>query len=100
MEVQANEYLRQKDWTKAVDLYNKLLQNQQINKQQIVSYLLGRSECFLELGRHEAAVADCKNIIKMLAGRNENHSGSKARKRLVHALYLLKRFSGNTIKKH
>lgn len=94
MEVQANEYLRQKDWTKAVDLYNKLLQNQQINKQQIVSYLLGRSECLLELGCHEAVVIDCKNIIKLIAGKNENGNDSRARKRLVHALFLLKRFTG------
>lgn len=94
MEAQANEFLRKKEWARAAELYNQLLINKQVTKSQMVAYLLGRSECFLELGQHEAVVADCRRIIKLLADKIEDINGSRARKRLVHALFSLRRFAG------
>lgn len=96
-EAQAHEFVRKKEWIRAIELYDQLLSvgfNKQINKDRVVSCLLGRSECCLELGRHEAVVADCRRIIKLLADGNENNTGARARRRLVHALFSLRRFSG------
>lgn len=94
MEAQANEFLGKKEWARAAEIFNQLLMNKQVTKQQIVAYLLGRSECFLELGQHEAVVADCRRIIKLLADKNEDINVSRARRRLVHALFSLRRFGG------
>lgn len=102
-EAQAHEFVRKKEWIRAVELYDQLLSvgfNKQINKDRVVACLLGRSECCLELGRHEAVVADCRRIIKLLADGNENNSGARARRRLVHALFSLRRFSGACFKKN
>lgn len=97
-EAEAHELVRRKEWSRAVDLYDELLGNgalgKNISKERVVACLLGRSECCLELGRHEAVVADCRRIIKLLADGHENSTGARARRRLVHALYSLRRFSG------
>lgn len=96
-EAQAHELVRRKEWTRAVELFDQLLGsgiNKQITKERVVACLLGRSECCLELGRHEAVVQDCRRIIKLLADANENNTGARARRRLVHALFSLRRFSG------
>lgn len=94
MEQQAGEYLQKREWKKAAELYNKLLLTKPHNKDRIISYLLGRSECFLELGQYEAVVVDCRKIIKLLADAKDgvNISGVRARSRLVHALFALQRF--------
>lgn len=93
MEAKANEYVRKKEWTRAAEIYNQLLLNKHLNKQQIVAYLLGRSECFLELRQHEAVVADCRRVIRLLADRKDDNV-SNARRRLVYALLALHRFAG------
>lgn len=96
-EAQAHELVRRKEWLRALELYDQLLQsglNKQISKERVVACLLGRSECCLELGRHELVVSDCRKIIKLLADGNESNTGTRARRRLVHALFSLRRFSG------
>lgn len=95
-EAQAHELVRRKEWTRAIDLYDQLLSSglNKHSRERVVACLLGRSECYLELGRHEAVVADCRKIIKLLADANENNTGARARRRLVHALFSLRRFSG------
>lgn len=96
-ETQAHELVRRKEWQRAIELYDKVLSqtiSKNNSKERIVACLLGRSECCLELGRHEAVVADCRKIIKLLADGNENNNGARARKRLVYALFSLRRFSG------
>lgn len=93
MEEQASEFLRRKDWAKAVEVYNQLL-NKQGNKQQVISCLFGRSECFSELGQFEAVASDCRRIIALFNGENDNTNCSIAYRRLIHALFSMRRFSG------
>lgn len=93
MEAKAIEHVRKKEWIRAAEIYNQLLLNKHLNKQQIVAYLLNRSECFLELRQHEAVVADCRKVISVLADRKDDNE-SNARRRLVYALLALHRFAG------
>lgn len=97
VESQAQELLRHKEWVSALSLFDHLLSlpmSKGITKERLVSYLLGRSECCLELGRHEAVVCDCRRIIKLLGGADgANNSAIRARRRLVHALFTLHRFA-------
>jgi tetratricopeptide (TPR) repeat protein len=95
-EAQAYELVRQREWYGAAELFDQLLVPAFLKgtpKERLVSYLLGRSECLLELGRHEAVVSDCQRVIKLLADANASNSESRAWKRLVHALYYLQRFA-------
>ncbi|KAG8254713.1 hypothetical protein J6590_005272 [Homalodisca vitripennis] len=97
VETQAQELLRHKEWASALGLFDQLLGYAAVKgstKERLVSYLLGRSECCLELGKHEAVVSDCRKIIKLLAGsESSNNCGARARRRLVHALFTLQRFA-------
>lgn len=43
-------------------------------------------------GKHEAVIADCRNIIKLVGGVNGS-VGARAWRRLLHALFTLQRFS-------
>lgn len=95
LEAQAQELLRHREWVMALELFDTLLSQalvKNVPKERIVAYLLGRSECFLELGRHEAVVSDCRKIIKLIDGVN-GHTGARAWRRLVHALFTLQRFN-------
>lgn len=97
VETQAQELLRHKEWASALGLFDQLLGYAAVkgsSKERLVVYLLGRSECCLELGRYEAVVSDCRKIIKLLGGsESSNNCGSRARRRLVHALFTLRRFA-------
>lgn len=93
MEVQAQECLRQKNWIKAIELYNKLLSNKKISVEQVVSFLTDRAECYLELNNHQAVITDSKHIIKLSPDIN-NYNVCLARKRIINSLYMLKRFTG------
>ncbi|RZF36020.1 hypothetical protein LSTR_LSTR005836 [Laodelphax striatellus] len=97
VEIQAQELLRHRDWIAALGLFDQLLNfplTKSLPKERIVSYLLGRSECFLELGKHEAVVLDCRRVIKLLNGLDGgSNCGVRARRRLVHALFTLRRFA-------
>ncbi|XP_022187469.2 probable helicase with zinc finger domain [Nilaparvata lugens] len=97
VEIQAQELLRHRDWIAALGLFDQLLNfplTKTLPKERIVSYLLGRSECFLELGKHEAVVLDCRRVIKLLNGLDGgSNCGIRARRRLVHALFTLRRFA-------
>ncbi|CAH1397953.1 unnamed protein product [Nezara viridula] len=96
IEAQAHELLRHREWVMALELFDQLISQaiaKGVAKERIVLYLLGRSECFVELGRHEAVVSDCRKIIKLLDGGNSaNSNGARVWKRLVHALFTLQRF--------
>lgn len=94
MDVQAHELLSRREWTKAAELFNQLLRSKDINVQECISYLLGRSDCFYNLGQYEAVVADCRTIINLLTEEIDVESESIARKRLVYALFQLRRFAG------
>ncbi|XP_056643763.1 probable helicase with zinc finger domain [Diorhabda sublineata] len=92
MEMQAQEYLKQKNWVQAIELLNKLLTNNQNSIEQLVSYLTDRAECFLELNNHQAVIIDSKSIIKLCPDQT-NYNVCLARKRLIHSLYMIKRFT-------
>lgn len=96
-EVQAHEFLRRREWGRAAELFDQLLGpalNNGTPKERVVGFLLGRSECCLELGRHEVVVSDCRRVIKLLADVDcASNSGARARRRLVHALFSLHRFA-------
>jgi hypothetical protein len=96
-EAQAHEFLRRREWGRAAELFDQLLGpslNNGIPKERVVGFLLGRSECCLELGRHEAVVSDCRRVIKLLADVDcSNNNGARARRRLVDALFSLRRFT-------
>ncbi|CAH1119647.1 unnamed protein product [Phaedon cochleariae] len=92
MESQAQEYLKQKNWNKAIELYTRLLRNNGQNTvEQVISYLTDRAECFLEMNNHPAVIVDSKDIIK-LSQDHGSYNVCLARKRLIHSLYMLKRF--------
>lgn len=96
MEEQAQDFLRQKCWVQAIDLYNRLLNNKTISVEQVVSYLTDRAECYLELNNHQAVITDSKHIIKLSPDIN-NYNVCLARKRLIHSLYMLKRYTGKQV---
>ncbi|KAJ8977194.1 hypothetical protein NQ317_018077 [Molorchus minor] len=81
MDLQAQEYLKQKNWIQAIDIFNKLLGNQQNTLDQVISYLSDRAECFMELNNYQAAIDP------------NSYNVNLARKRLIHSLYLLKRYA-------
>lgn len=95
IEARAHELLRLREWVMALDLFDQLI-NQALAKgapkERVVFYLLGRSECLVELGRHEAVVSDCRKIIKLLEGANTSNNGARVWRRLVNALFSLQRF--------
>lgn len=97
VENQAQELLRHREWAASLELFDQLLGYAAVkgsSKERLVSYLLGRSECCLELGKHEAVISDCRKIIKLLGGSESgNNCGARARRRLVHALFTLRRFA-------
>uniref|UniRef100_A0A8D8U4A8 Probable helicase with zinc finger domain n=1 Tax=Cacopsylla melanoneura TaxID=428564 RepID=A0A8D8U4A8_9HEMI len=97
LEYRAQELLRHNEYSEALILYNQLLSlsnSNLVSKERIINFLLARSECCLVLGKHEDVVFDCRKIIKLVTGiENEAGLSSKARRRLVHALFTLNRFS-------
>ncbi|KAI5695061.1 hypothetical protein M8J75_010231 [Diaphorina citri] len=97
LEYRAQELLKHNEYSEALLLFNQLLSHTNpnlVSKERIINFLLARSECCLVLGKHEDVVFDCRKIIKLLAGtENESSLSSKARRRLVHALFTLNRFS-------
>ncbi|KAJ8919966.1 hypothetical protein NQ315_006495 [Exocentrus adspersus] len=91
MELQAQKYLKQKNWTQAIDLYNKLLENEQNTMEQVVGYLTERAECFMETNNYQAVIADSKHVIQLFED-HDDYNVTLARKRLIHCFCLLKRF--------
>ncbi|KAF5286682.1 hypothetical protein FQA39_LY16165 [Lamprigera yunnana] len=85
MEQQIKECLQEKEWLKAVEIYNNLMVKSQSTENAII-YLQGRSQCLLELGQYEAVIADCRKILKVA-------SNNAAWSRLVISLFALRRFS-------
>lgn len=94
-EARAQELLRRKEWYRAKTIFDQLLGpdfSAIMSKDRVISYLVGRSECCSELGLFESAVLDCHNTIKLLPDGVSNNV-AKVRRRLVHALISLRRFT-------
>lgn len=97
-EAQAHELVRRKEWVNAVQMFDQLLSptttNFKTTNVRIIGCLFGRTECYLELKNYDAAIADCRRLLKMLSETDEEACSTTARirRRLIHALYKLKRF--------
>lgn len=97
-EILAHDLVRQKDYTNAINEYDSILSSATNNfktpKDQIIGCLIGRTECYLQLKNYDAAVADCKRLLKMVTSAelaDVTSTKFRIRIRLIHALYKLKR---------
>lgn len=94
VEHRAIEYLNHKQWSNAFFCFDQLLENavaKSLPSERFVGYLLGRSQCSLELKKYDDVIHDCRHIISMLTD-DENAYSSRVRRNLVNALFALKRY--------
>lgn len=94
MEVQAANYVKNREWSLALELYNKLLQNQNNGEQQLISYCLDRCECLYHLGHHEMVINDCRHILKSFNGKYNSTHEPRTRIHLIRSLFAINRFAG------
>lgn len=93
MDLQAQEFMKQKNWLQAIELFNKLLANKHNSLDQVINYFTDRAECFLELQNYACVIVDSKSVIKLSPDKN-SYNVCLARKRLIHSLYSLKKYTG------
>ncbi|GAB0089527.1 C3H1-type domain-containing protein [Sergentomyia squamirostris] len=93
-ESQAHECVRRKEWSKALELYDQVLSTNTFKtpKERTVACLFGRSECSAELSRYDTVVGDCRRLLKMLTELDTQTTLARARRRLIVALYQLRRY--------
>lgn len=95
-ESQAHDLVRNKEWHSAVQIYDQILSpttnNFKTPKERIIGCLVGRTECYMELKNYESAITDCRRLLKMLNEVDVCSTSARIRRRLIHALYKLKRF--------
>ncbi|RZC35695.1 helicase with zinc finger domain, partial [Asbolus verrucosus] len=77
----------------ALEFYNKLLQKQNNSEQQILTYLLDRSECLYQLGHHETVINDCRQILKTFNGKYNSVNEPRTRIQLIRSLFALNRLA-------
>jgi tetratricopeptide (TPR) repeat protein len=94
MEIQAADHVKKREWTMALEFYNKLLQKQNNSEQQILTYLLDRSECLYHLGHHETIINDCRQILKTFSGKYNSTNEPRTRIQLIRSLFALNRLGG------
>lgn len=98
-ESQAHDLLCQKEWQSAMQLYDQLLTcpNASLvtkpSKERTIAYLIGRTECQLELKLYENLVTDCRRLLLLLIETDATSTVSRIRRRLIHGLYRLKRYT-------
>ncbi|CAH0546095.1 unnamed protein product [Brassicogethes aeneus] len=90
MEPQANKYLRQKEWSKALVVFTEILKNTELTEFDKIRYTLDHAECLFQMKNYRMVVESCKNIIHTSV---DKIGGYQARKKLLHALFLMKRYS-------
>lgn len=111
-DAQAHDFVRHREWQNAILLYDQILgptttttaatttttATSKASKERIIGCLVGRTECYMELQQFDAAAADCRRLLKMLTDTGDvtttttTSTTARIRRRLVHALYKLKRF--------
>lgn len=110
-DAQAHDFVRHREWQNAILLYDQILgpttttsatttttttPTSKAPKERIIGCLVGRTECYMELQQFDAAAADCRRLLKMLTDTGDvtttTSTTARIRRRLVHALYKLKRF--------
>lgn len=95
-ENQALEYMRQKQWILASQILDQILStsfNFKVPREKVISWLMNRTECSLELGRHEAVAQDGRKLIKIINDTDTTNIGARVRRRLVHSLFKLKLYN-------
>lgn len=95
VENRAIEYLNHKQWSNAFFCFDQLLENavaKSMPSENFVGYLLGRSQCSLELKKYDDVIQDCRHIISMLTD-DENVYSARVRRNLINALFSLKRYA-------
>lgn len=96
-EIQAHDLTLRKEFSQAVQLYDLILgpnsNNFKTSKERVIACLMGRAECCQELNRHETVIVDCRRVLKLISDGEVNALGIRVRRRLVHSLYKLKRYS-------
>lgn len=94
-ETQAHDLLRQRDWQSAIQLYDQLLSSPTIQSttEQTIAHLIGRTECQLELKLYDNLVVDCRRLLLLLLETDASSTVSRVRRRLIHGLYRLKRYT-------
>lgn len=80
---------------RAIEVYDRTINNFKSPKEKIILCLLGRSDCSAQLNKHDTVVADSKRILKMLAADPKDTATTSAgvRRRLIFALYKTKKIS-------
>lgn len=95
-ETEAHNLVRHKEWTTAVQIYDQILSPTTTNfktpKERIIGCLVGRTECYMELKNYEMCINDCRRVLKMFNEMDVCSTSARIRRRLIHALYKLKRF--------
>lgn len=103
-ERKAEDHCRRSEWVKALECFEKLLAANQnnkngnsiIQKEKLVTFLIGKSECNLALGRTDTVAQDCRKALKLFVdGSNELNGCHKdrARKLLLKSLVYSKRYA-------
>lgn len=67
--------------------------NFKVPREKVISWLMNRTECSLELGRHEIVAQDGRKLIKIINDSDTTNIGARVRRRLVHSLFKLKRYN-------
>lgn len=97
-ETQAHDLVRRKEWANALQIFDELLSpsanNFKFPNVRVISCLVGRTECYMELKNYEGVITDCRRLLKMLnvIGEEVSSTTTRIRRKLIHALYKLKRF--------
>ncbi|XP_022919640.1 probable helicase with zinc finger domain [Onthophagus taurus] len=92
MDKEASDFVDNKQWGPALEIYTKLLHSPGLDKQQFLFYIYMRMGCLSELGQHEGVINDSRAILELLGVGEENERIEfKVRQRLVYSLLSLQR---------
>lgn len=94
MDVHAADLIKKREWSLALDFYNELLQKPNNSEQDILTYILNRSECLYHLGHHESVISECRQILKTFAGKYNILNEPRARIIMMRSLLAEKRLPG------
>lgn len=101
MEALAFDLVARGEWTRAADTLNQLLAAAGTRKDDVVRYLVARSECFFQLKHYGAVIADCQRAINAgAAAKRHENALVTIRHRRICALFALRKYQGNNYKQY
>lgn len=93
MEALAFDLVARGEWTRAADTLNQLLAAAGTRKDDVVRYLVARSECFFQLKHYGAVIADCQRAINAgAAAKRHENALVTIRHRRICALFALRKY--------